>query len=480
MENFHTSDGTQKASLIPLALLVGRVSGATGLVSGVVYQILRFVLYLVAALVVLYAYETFLDSSWQILVAVVAALCCVPLHSLVLPALAIFRGSAYSFGVAGSEEYMYVANSLFQDWNHSIFGAVGMITTVAGVAGAHRFARSGDRKGLSVFVGACAVSALLHPFEVFLLLPYLFVSVTLRHGVASGVKAMPFPVAVSVLCMLPYLVPALFTEWVRLASEQNRGHFLMSPTSLLGALGIPSILALGSFLCWPVLVRFSWSRDRVQLTGLGIWLVLSLLLPFAEFLPFPRHLLNGISIVIGMFCALLIARLFRHVTPSKRILGVGAVSFIMMWSLAAHFALRYYAFRDALVVGGESASSGRFPTSCLTEQESTILSWFHAHSHPADTVLAPEPFSWLLPSLPMHSFGGHYVFGYARARVSEWAEAKSIVEGHASVADSEKFLRAHRIRFLITSPVARSVPGACRLELTVADRGVFDCSRFWP
>jgi len=70
-----------------------------------------------------------------VLAAIAFAFASVPLRSLLLPAMHL-TGSQFAFGVPGAELYMYMASSIFQDWNHSVLGILGSATAVAGVAGA--------------------------------------------------------------------------------------------------------------------------------------------------------------------------------------------------------------------------------------------------------------------------------------------------------------------------------------------------------
>ena len=95
IENFHTSEPTEKAYISPLALLVARLSYWTGSDVQVVYEAVRYVLYVIAGFAILYAFHTFLPCGWKAGAgALLAILCCVPVRSLLIPVLAL-RGSAF-------------------------------------------------------------------------------------------------------------------------------------------------------------------------------------------------------------------------------------------------------------------------------------------------------------------------------------------------------------------------------------------------
>ena len=470
IENFHTTEPTEKAYISPLALLVARLATWTGSDVQVVYEVVRYLLYILAAFAILYSFDTFLPRSWKAVgSALVVILCCVPVRSLLIPILA-FRGSgAFRYGVPGSDEYMYVANSIFQDWNHSIYGLVGMITVVAGVAAATRFAEHGTREGMIVYTCACAASALLHPFEIIILLTYGLVIVGYRRGLVAAVTSLIVPIGVAGICMLPYAIPALTVDWVKRASLVNRGAILMPPLALLGSLGPPLFVALPA--AGLLLTR---ARQLTPVLDLFVWLLLSLMLPYFGFLPFPRHFLNGVSIAIGILCVVFLRSVWSLCTArGSRIVLATALTFASSWCLAANLGLRVFAWRAA--VGEPDANSG-FPEAFLTRDEDEVLRWFRLHTSPSDSVLAADPYSWLLAATPIHSFGGHPVFGYKKMFPQEWREKDLILAGAASPAETEAFLLHHGIGFvLMDSHFLNAISHNCSASAEVGGQTIYEC-----
>ena len=472
IENFHTTEYTAKAYLSPLALAVGRLANWSGANIETVYQLIRLILYWVSGFVIVYSLKTFLPDRARQFAALVACFCCVPVRSLLIPILAA-RGSSFKFGIPGSGEYIYVSNTIFQDVNHSIFGLVGMIATVAGTAGLHRFAEHRSTGGFAVYLLACALSALCHPFEVFLLLPYGLIVLGYREGLGGAVKTLTPVFLVAVLCMSPFAVAAASEDWVKTVALLNRGGFLLPPRALVASLGVPCIVALVGG-CYMAIRRAGLMHRSV--VDVSVWLALSLVLPYCSWLPFPHHLLNGVSVAIGILCAVCVFQIFAIIPQGRlRKIWVVMVLVVVAGSVAAHVGLRFYGFLEAIAPARRPNPKTGFPAAFLTYEEATIMSWFRFRSAPSDSVVAPGPLAWLLAATPVHSLGSHDLFGYKKLQSDVWQQKEMILAGTSSRQEAAAFLARHHIRFVVTRAFA-DLPSNCQVQFRIGQKAIYDCS----
>jgi hypothetical protein len=130
------------------------------------------------------------------------------------------------------------------------------------------------------------LSALLHPFEIFVIVAASTVPLLLHRRIMAWI-ALGISAGVG---MLPYIVTAARTEWVRDASETL--HTSLHPFWLLANFGIPCFLTV-----YLLLLRFR--MPAIGDTVLRSWFFSLPVLLLIPGIPFPLHLQDGFAYCIG-------------------------------------------------------------------------------------------------------------------------------------------------------------------------------------
>lgn len=466
--NYHLTESTESRFLVPLALIIAKISHTFDFDIVTTYQATRFVVYLWSGLVALYFLRTFQKTVPWMLLSLILACACVPLRSVLIP-IVFLRAGGFPFGVPGSGEYMYVANTLLQDWNHSLPGAVGALCSTLGIAAAVRWLTEKKYRDFWLFCLACGLSALLHPFEYVYLIMYFAVGLLVSDRDRGSFKLLLLPIAISGACLSVYVIPAATTDWIRVVASINRGALLLPPVALLEALGMPVLVGLGGV----AIVRFG-RRPIDMRTWLGaLSLGLYLTLPYVGGLPFPRHFLSGISIVAGVVCARVIQEVWAWATGGMRILVGTVVALGVVCGLTGYGALHVVRCVAAMDGTERFSSVSGFPRSFLQAEEAEVYEWFKRRARPADTVAAGR-LAPLLASVPMRSFGSHAIFSIKPRNRGDWALRDRIVSGEANLHEVADFIRRRRIRFVVTEVDGVGLD-PCIQEARYGRYAIWDC-----
>lgn len=468
--NYHLTESTEGHFIVPLALIIAKVSHTFDFGIFTTYQAARLVVYLWSGLVALYFFRTFQKTVSWMLLSVILACACVPFRSVLIP-IVWLRAGDFPFGVPGSAEYMYVANTLLQDWNHSLPGAVGALCSTLGIAAAVRWLTENKNRDFWLLCLACGLSALLHPFEYVYLIIYFAVALLISNRGRGSFKIVFLPIAISGACLSVYMIPAATTEWIRAVASINRGALLLPPVALLEALGMPALVGLGGLA-----ILWFGRRPMDMRTWLGaLSLGLYLTLPYIGGLPFPRHFLSGISFVAAVVCATVIQEVWRWAAGGVRQLVGTVVALGMVCGLTGYGAL--HVVRCAAAIDGTErlSSVSGFPRSFLQAEEVEVYRWFERRAEPTDTVAAGRLAS-LLASVPMRSFGSHAIFSLKPFNRDDWALRDRIVSGEAGFLEIADFIRRRRIRFVVTE-VAGVGLGPCIQEARYGRYAIWDCAR---
>lgn len=469
--NYHLSEPTDSAFIVPIALFVSSIANLFHIDSLVAYQVVRLFVYICTAFAGLYFFRTFLRTPGQLWLALCFAIACVPIKSILVFFMPM-RPQGFTFGVPGSGEYMYTANTVLQDWNHSLPGAVGALCACVGLAACIRYIMRASRSDLILFSATCGISALLHPFEVV----YLLVFATLAHCLHCIYKKsfyvprfLLLPIVLSALGLLVYVIPAYQSKWVQQTALLNRQALLMPFHALIEAFGLPVFVCIGG-LAWLLLKQ---KEDSFLHTLSALALSLYLILPFASFLPFARHMLSGISLLIGALCAQIVWPNLWRGGRLRVVVAHLSVFFILLVGLTSHIGLRYIAFVSAVSPDGALAEKSGFPRSFLTADEASLLHWFRQNASSGDSVMAGGPAA-LLATVPMRSFASHSLFSHKKLHESDWRMRDRIVVGEANWSETRLFLRERQVRYVVLEGPEGNLEG-CQLRFKVGKYSVHDC-----
>ncbi len=251
-------------------------------------------------------------------------------------------------------------------------------------------------------------SALLHPFEFFVMLPASALALlwaAKRSGqwrIAMGDCA--WNIVATLAGLLPTLILAFRYQWISDLSTVFTER--MYPTSLLAIYGLPCILVV---YCLLLRYRAASPSDQVLL----IWFLTTAVIVCLPYCPYPPHLLNGFVYVTAMLLVRLLVehrqtrRLYQ--ARPKLVLGFGYAAVAV--SVIALVCLHVQLWKD-----GKSKDPDILLTAVQRQDERKVVQWLHARVSREDLVLAPPDLApWLTP-VPVHTFASHVLrsFNYAQ------------------------------------------------------------------
>jgi hypothetical protein len=389
LQDYHAPWRTEQALWQPLMLLAAR----TGLSPLQGYYALHLILYLLTAGALLYAARVFCPGR-QMWFALGVAACAIPLRLL---AWAMSTGAPLRWRaifMPGLLDYGYeTADGFFRGGSStSPTLTTGTLSMLLAMALLTRYLDTSKRWFLAALCSVAFLSALLHPFEIFVIVAASAVPLLLARKLGSW-----FLVGISGFAgMLPYIVTGALTEWLRDSSESIRAFY--HPVWTLMNFGLPCFLT----------VQLLLMRFRMPLQGdmvLRSWFIAAPLLAMVPGIPVPIHLLDGFAYCIGF---LLIRRIASHpklpgqIQQSPRmarfafaaLMATGVISlgvnYLQVWSDGYR--------KDGLLVN-----------TIRQTDERRLLEWLTVHSDRSTLILSPMELAPWVTTIPRHSFASHDV-----------------------------------------------------------------------
>lgn len=391
LPNGHAPWITEPALFQPMLQLVGK----SGLSPVAGYYIFQFLMYTLAAWSLLFAADTFCRSGKERLYAAIAMAGALPLK-LMGWAVAKWLGASQAMQLAlayGVIEYSYETADGFLrgGLSNSFTLSFGTSVTLLSFAGLTRYLASGDKKWYKMTLFCTLFGALLHPFEVFLVV----------FGATFPLwkdKRLPEIVPLALAAgfgILPYLVQTVRSPWLRDASDLAQWH-MTSPAWVLLIFGIP---ALG--VCWLMAMRFR--SEGPEETVLQSWFLSTVFLPLVPAVPVAIHLFDGFTYGVAFLLVRkvshdpLFQRYRNHLRPAAY--GWAAIS-------AAVLATMYV----QLYNDGKSSDPLIGRPAVIAADERRMLDWMKQHLPPDRLVLAPVEMAPWVAALPMKALASHDVF----------------------------------------------------------------------
>lgn len=441
--------------LVPVALLqrLLGVSPATAL------QLYSLLAYVFAAYAIAFAYRTFCSTRREVGWAILVACACVPLDSL--PFLPRFLGAYAQYGtLSGYAHFITLSDGFFRalvTWPFLTFGTGFQALSMGLLV---RYVRSSEPRWLKWLVLTCFLSALMHPFEIFVTVGTVAVVFGRKFGITSqSLKRFAWICVVAGIGVSPYVVQTLSSSWMHEVANANVQ--MLFPSVLVVEIGAPLLVVV-------VLMLFGLPGSRTDETLiLKTWFVVTFLLFFTPGLPFALHLLDGSFIAIGLLLVAqvqeLLARRPRMVRPMLAYVGIPLLAISM---------LPHILFRAQAWDAGVATDNTQFPYDTCTTLRSTCLrptaiapaaevatrQWLRKNASPDDLVLATEDASSWLAQAPMHSFGSHWLFSLLWQYPNYRAARAAFFSGGLSVNQGHELLRIIGARFVVVpdgSPAAQ-------------------------
>lgn len=281
LPDYHAPWRTEGALFQPLFQMVGR-SGLAILVS---YYLFEILFYWVACLALIEAARVFCGNRRRMFYAALMVLCALPLKiyafalagPLHLPlALKLYTGLGlveFSYDSADGLVRGGLSNSMTLS-----FGTAIVLFSFANLA---KFVATARRANYYWLLGCVFLGALLHPFEVFVI---VVAAVWPLWRIRCRLESLALFAAAGV-GMIPYIVQSVRSDWVRDASDLAQWR-MGSPVWVLIVFGVPAIL-----LCWLLLMKFKMPRPEDQV--LESWFLTTMFLPLIPAIPGAMHLFDA-------------------------------------------------------------------------------------------------------------------------------------------------------------------------------------------
>jgi hypothetical protein len=419
---------TEPALLTPLFLIAGRLGGYLGASPVTVLNVLQLLLYLGAGCVLVWVLYVFLETRAQRAAAVSVALCAMPLTMLLFGTVRWVVPAASGLFWQGTLTLSYMsADGLLRGGLSNsptlTFGSA-MLLLALGFTGLRLV--TGRRIFVLLLAVTTMISALVHPFEVFVIVPAMGIAfLLLQHN--AWLETVPVA-AGAAAGLAPHLLLLLRHQWLRDLSQSfsyagSFGHIAF--TYGLAFLAIPCLLLLRA---WP-----QEQKDKLLL----IWWLVTIGVSLLPHAPFPRHLLDGFAVVTG----LLVVRLaVSHQKLGTVFRSHRRMSTIVLGCVLLLAGIAYAQMYAQIVIDGRSNDPELLYSAVAADDEIAVVDEFRRRRLISDLVLAPEPLSILLVQSPMHSFASHdhLSLDYRRQRDESarfYGHKLTTNEAHAFLAD---------------------------------------------
>lgn len=434
----------------PFALAIARASGILHLEFPNVYLLFHFLFYILAAYALFFTVRTFTETRRQSRTVWLVILFSLPLTSLaLLPALIVPHDQWQPLPpVPGLGDFVWwSSDGFFHGISGSALVTFGTATTLLTFSFLARFLQTERTPYLLCSACTVFISALVHPFEVFVIITAGVVTLALWRGKIwqksiPEIVCLTFPGA---LGLAPYIYLTWRYEWVRDAAALN--HWVPeSPLRMLAALGLPTILVLVSLVMHPTM-------DAPQDKLLRNWFLFSLIGIYVPVIPWSQHLLDGFIYVTALLFV-------RRVLPSSIVswvrnryprLAVNGLGLIVMLGIAAYLAYYLQAWRD-----GRSVQPELLVTSVASHAELSALSWMRQNAQPDQLVLAPAESAPWFATVPMHSFASHFIFSLTYNEQSRFSD--EFYRGELDISQAYKLLSDYGVRYVVvpdSSPASK-------------------------
>ncbi len=425
----------------PFALALARASAILHLEFPSVYLLFHFLFYIMAAYALFFTVRTFTEARHQARVVWLVILFSLPLTALaLLPALIVPHAPWQALpSLPGLGDFVWrSSDGFFHGISGSALVTFGTATTLLAFSFLARFLQTERTQYLLCSACTVFISALVHPFEVFVIITAGAITIALWRG-KLWQKSIPeiFCLAFSgVLGLAPYIYSAWRYAWVRDAAALN--HWVPeSPLRMLAALGLPTILVLVSLAMHPTMAA---SQDKL----LRNWFVLSLIGIYVPGIPWSQHLLDGFIYVTALLFVRRvlpssIASWVRRSYPRLAVIGMGLI-FIL--GIAAYLAYYLQTWRD-----GRSVQPELLVTTVASHDELNALSWMRQNAQPDQLVLAPAESAPWFATVPMHSFASHFIFSLTYNEQSRLSD--EFYRGELGNSKAHEFLSDYGIRYVV-------------------------------
>ncbi len=431
--NLHAPWHTDPAMLNPMFLASGRIGGWLGLTPLATLHAMQFMMLLAAGCALVWVLRVLFPTRAQRVAAVVVTLCALPLTMFALSMVRWLAPSTFPLFLLGTVElgYMSADGVVRSGLSNSPTLTFGTATVLLALGLTAMRLRTGQMKYTWLLSLTALVSAAMHPFEVFVIVPSAAAALLILGRVRWFEAALPALGAA--LGLSPYVVLSMLHPWFRELSQTFR--FDASLGGVIMAYGVP-------LLAVPYLLLMG-ARPKERAGWLApLWWILTLGISLTPGAPFPPHLMDGFAIITGITVVQLSSHSkFQAIFKQhRRGLSIGLAGILCMVT-AAYAGMYQQIFRDAKSVDGALLHT------IASHDEIAVLDELRHRGRVEDLALAPEPLSMMLVRAPMHSFASHEHLSFDYHRQS--AQAAKFYSANMTTVEAEAFLSDYGIRWVV-------------------------------
>ena len=395
LPNLHMAWRTEPAMFNPLFLSTGRIGAWLGWNPAFTLLGLQALLMIAAGVVLFWVLDALFETRAQKVAAVIAALVSMPLTMFALGLARLVAPGLAPFFFLGTIELSYAsADGLLRGGLSNgptlTFGTSAMLLSL-GLATARL--KTGRRLYSWLLAATVFLSAFVHPFEVFVIVPSVALGFLWLERKAWR-ELIPVFVAAG-LGLAPQVYILLTHPWMKDLSQSFDTDMGFSRLILgygIGFLAVPYLLLMRAFPRTPA--------DRFLL----LWWALTIVICLLPGAPFPPHLLDGFSLVTGMLIVRLasVDQKIQAMWRDRRTACLTAFSTLAVLCGGAYTGMYVQLARD-----GRSLDPQYLLSAAASTDEVSVVEALRTLVREEDLALAPDALSSLLVRAPMHSFASH-------------------------------------------------------------------------
>jgi hypothetical protein len=396
LPDYHAPWRTGDALFQPMFAIIGR----SGLPVRVAYYLFDILCYWAAAMALIEAARVFLKTRRQMLYAALMILCAIPpkLYVFVLARPLHLPTPVRLFMGLGLIEYVQNTSDGFARGGLSnsptlTYGTAIVLFSFLNLA---KFAATQRRANYYWLVGCVFLGALLHPFEVFVV---IVAAVWPLWRMRCRRESLLLFVTAGV-AMIPYLVQSLRSDWLRDASSVSDWR-MTTPVYVLVVYGMPAIM-----VCWLLLVRFKMERPEDGV--LESWFLTTMFLPLIPVLPGGMHLFDGF-----VYCAaMLLVRKAQQDRLFTRLFGERPAIMRTVLAVAAGASVVTLCVAYSQIYRDGKAAEPALLSAVSPKSEVAMISWMKNNLEHDDRrlVMAPAEMAPWVATVPMPTVASHYLF----------------------------------------------------------------------
>ncbi len=449
ISNYHAPWQTEARFFALLPWTIAQLATLLGGRVLLAYHLVHLAGFVLAAHVLLRVIKVFTYDRTQARTALLAVVLAVPLLSLAVLPVSILRavGARGLPELPGIGDFIWwSSDGFFHGIAGSIFVTFGTACALGAISTLGLYLRTHQRRYLLYACLIAFVSALVHPFEVVVIVGAGAPTLLLAHRNNPRRAWLEAGMLTSsgAAGLLPIGVQVLTAPWLRDAAARN-DWLPFNPLRMLTILGLPAILALVLLLRQP---RVSTPTDGL----LRNWYLFTLVALYIPGIPWPQHLLDGFHYVGALLLVRLAANNAWYTTMRRQhprvVTSIAAASLLLAFS--AYFAYGATSYAD----GARPEPVHAFTTVAPTA-EMQVIKWLHNSADTEDLVLAPANHAPWLATIPMHSFASHFIFSLSYLSQVELSDA--FFAGKLDQRAAEKLLTEYGVRYVVVpdgSPAA--------------------------